>query len=158
EIPHEVLGLGQREVAGERDDEERPDAESLDRLLLLAKRLDPARGVVRAEHRQRMRLEGDRDGWARDVPGALRAVLEDAPVAEVDPVEVADRDDAASGQVGGAKRVADDPQRHSTTEPTRSYSWASVIRTRTISPGETSRSAVSLIRRRPSISGAWERS
>src|SRR5206468_9903271 len=46
EIPNEILGLGQREIPGERNHEERFDPQDLDRLLLLTERLDAAGGVV----------------------------------------------------------------------------------------------------------------
>ena len=61
-IADELLRLREREVARERDDEKVLDPERLDRLLLLAERLDAARGLVRAQDRQRVRLERDRDG------------------------------------------------------------------------------------------------
>jgi hypothetical protein len=108
EVADEVLRLGQREVPRERDDEQVLDAELLDRLLFLAEGLEAARRAIGAEDRQRVRLEGDRDGG---LPGLFRAAddrLEDAAVPEVHPVEVADRGHPVARRLRRAQRVAVD--------------------------------------------------
>ena len=120
----EVFRLGQREVARERDDEEGLDPEGLDRLLLLAQRLDLPRRGVGPQDRQGMRLEENRDrGTPPASRGAVHDGLQDPPVTEVHAVEVPDRDDSPAREVGwhsgGPGRRAS-PLNPQTISPTRS--------------------------------------
>jgi len=105
---HEVLRLGQGEVPREGDDEEGLDAEGLDRFLFLPEGLDLPGGVVRAQDRERVRIERDRDRGPANRLRAGRDGLEDPAVPQVNTVEIADRDDSPAREIRGSQGIADD--------------------------------------------------
>jgi hypothetical protein len=55
-----------------------------------------------------MRLERDGERRAPGLAGPRHDRFQNLAMAEVHPVEVADRPDPAAGQVGGTHRIADD--------------------------------------------------
>jgi hypothetical protein len=76
--------------------------------------------VIGTKDGEWVRLERDRDRRSLRLPRSLDDGLQDPAVAQVDAVEVADRDDPAARQVRGAERVADDVEGRQTTAPTTS--------------------------------------
>src|SRR5205809_760353 len=64
------------------------------------------------QHRDRMRLEGERHGQTCALPRPRHCAADDRLVAQVRAVEVAEREDAAGEPLGPAREVADDAHRH----------------------------------------------
>ncbi len=107
----ELLGRPGSDLARERDHEDVVHAGLAQQLAALVDPGERARRVFGAQHRHRVRVEGDRDDEESLGVGDLPRASYDVPVAEVDPVEVADHDDGAT-EVG--RHVVDgSPDAHS---------------------------------------------
>src|SRR5437899_8494242 len=91
-VLHEGFRLGQREIARERNHEETIDANRLDRFLLLRQSLDHPRRQFRMKDLEGVRIERDRDGGTALLRSPAHDRRENLLMAEVDPVEVSDRD------------------------------------------------------------------
>ena len=108
ELVDESIGRPARELVREGNDEQRVDAHVAQQLVLLRQRQDLRRHAVRRDDRQRMRMKGDD---RRRPPGLARArddAADDGLMADVHPVEVADRGHASARQIGLSKWVVDE--------------------------------------------------
>ncbi len=90
-VAQEVFGRDARELAREADDDGLLDAEHAERLDLLVEGLEERRRGLRVQHRAGVRVEGDDGRHAACGARALDDAADDELVAEVQPVEHAER-------------------------------------------------------------------
>jgi hypothetical protein len=104
----ELLGGNGRELLVEPQHERRiePGAGEQVDLLLDADHL--FRAVLRRNRRERVAVEGDRDGARVGLDGIEQHVVDDRAVTGVHPVELADRDDRVAEVGGQFRRILDD--------------------------------------------------
>ena len=103
-----TIGRPARELVRERHDEQRVDAHAAQDFFFLLQCEDLFRHAIGRDDGERMRMKRhDRRRHAK-LARAIDHAADDRLMADVHPVEVADRGDAAGRQVGLFERVVED--------------------------------------------------
>ena len=108
EVTHEGLGLERGERVREPLENDDVHTQLTDGGEPIVQRLDDERCLLGREHRHGMRLEREHHGLPVELAGARHLRAQDRLVAQVDAVEVAERQDHPREIVPLAREVADD--------------------------------------------------
>jgi hypothetical protein len=111
EVVDERLGIERREGQREALQNGHIDTELAQAREAVVQRLDHRRRALRGEHRDRMRLEGERHRPGAELPRPRHRRLHDRLMAEVRAVEVAEGQNAARQPLGQTREVPDDSHR-----------------------------------------------